>query len=225
MAKVYFTIKDIPKRAANEGPATKQQLDHLRSLAPFKESDLADLGQWQAAYLIDQAEEIRNQIGSGPVKATGGWWKLVRVILILLLSAATAKILFDWYSNREPQANSQQQASSGKSPEAGHQTDPFANIPTDGTKIPNQPHGHSDAKPTAPSSGTLTTLDGVTLPIDVISTERFELLNEVGKETAIPIGSTIHIETRAAKGSLTMHIKGAVYVGNELRIFGKVRLR
>lgn len=225
MAQMYFTIKDLPKRGANEEPATKQQLDHLRSLAPFKDSDLADLGQWQAAYLIDQAVEIKNQIGSGPVKATGGWWKVLRVVLILLLSAATAKILFDWYSAREPQTNSQAQAASAKSPEAVNEADPFANIPTDGTKTPGHPRGPSGAKPTAPSSGTLSSLDGLALPIDVISTERFDLLNEVGKETAIPAGATIHIEKRGTKGSLTMHIKGTLYVGNELRLLRKVRLR
>ena len=226
MAKAYFTIKDIPARGADEGPATNQQLAQLRSLAPFKEADLAGLGQWQASYLIDQAEEIRSQIGSGPPSAKGG--SLTRVLLILLIVAASAGAVWRWMESTAAAkrlAGSVPPDAHATPPAPGGQTDPFAQLHGDGTKNPTPAQGSAAAKPSQAPDGTLTSLDGVALPIYVITTARFDLLNEVGKETPIPPGSTIHIEKRGAKGSLTMHIKGSMFVGNEMRVLGKVKLR
>ena len=225
MAKAYFTIKDIPKRGVDEGPATKSQLAQLRSLAPFKEADLANLGQWQVAYLIDQAEEIRNQIRAGPPKPK---WGVTRFALILVIGVATAgvvKRLMDHSAATARQASSKLQDATAKAPASGNPADPFAQLHSDTAKNPSPAHAPPDTKPTPPTAGTVTTLDGVALPIYVISTARVDLLNEAGKEVPIPAGSTIRIEKRGAKGSLTMHIKGATFVGNEMRILGKVRLR
>lgn len=85
-----------------------------------------------------------------------------------------------------------------------------------------------EKKPITPlpeESRILSTLEGVGFPITVLSTDQFELLNETGMETPIPVGSVIKIEKRGVKGSLTMQIKGAMFVGNELRLLGKVKLR
>lgn len=218
MARAYFTIKDIPQRSATEGPATPQQLAQLRNLAAFQESDLAELGGGQAAYLIDQAEKARSQ--SGPAPAKGGFWKMARIVLILALVAVTVKILIDRTTDQQPQATPAVPEATGKTADAA---DPFARMPGGGATSPGQPRSSSNGQTTPPPPGTLTTLEGLVLPVVVTSTERFELLNAVGTETAIPVGCAIQIEKRGAKGALTLRIKGGVYVGNELRILGKVR--
>ncbi len=63
------------------------------------------------------------------------------------------------------------------------------------------------------------------LPVTLVSTEAFSLLNIEGKETIIPAGTVIKVLKRGKKGSLTTEIKKGVFVGNESRLAGKVVLR
>lgn len=85
------------------------------------------------------------------------------------------------------------------------------------------PSGSSETKQAVPEPQILNSLEGVSLPKTVIVTESFNLLNEVGKETKIPVGAIIKIEKRGEKGSLTCEIDGTLFVGNEYRLFGKVK--
>jgi hypothetical protein len=87
------------------------------------------------------------------------------------------------------------------------------------------PSGTSETKQAVPEPQILNSLEGVSLPKTVIVTESFNLLNEVGKETKIPVGAIIKIEKRGDKGSLTCQIDGTLFVGNEYRLFGKVKAR
>ena len=92
-------------------------------------------------------------------------------------------------------------------------------------KSPATSSNANDAKRAVTEPQILKTLEGVPLPRTVVVTESLNLLNERGKETAIPVGSIIKIEKRGEKGSLTCQIDGALFVGNELRFFGKVKMR
>lgn len=75
-----------------------------------------------------------------------------------------------------------------------------------------------------PEPQILKSLEGVPLPCTLIVTEQTSLLNIAGKETAIPVGTTIKVLTRKSLGSLGAEIKGAQFVGNESRLAGKVKL-
>jgi hypothetical protein len=59
-------------------------------------------------------------------------------------------------------------------------------------------------------------------PITVTTTQPFTLLDKAGKETPIPLGSSIKVMSRGKLGSLAMEINGAIFVGNEERLLGKI---
>lgn len=61
------------------------------------------------------------------------------------------------------------------------------------------------------------------LPVLVVTTEPFTLLNNTGKETSIPIGTKIAITNRSKGGTLTTKIGGSLFVGNESRLLGKIK--
>lgn len=61
------------------------------------------------------------------------------------------------------------------------------------------------------------------LPATRVTTDEISLLNEAGKETVIPSGSVIEITRRGDKGTLTMTINGALFVGHESRLLGKTK--
>jgi len=224
MGRVYLTINDIPRRGPDEEPATKKQLDYLRRMAHFKESDLEELGQWQASLLIDQAKEIRDEISSGGanVKRNKGCGCLALIILTLVV-AGSIKLLYDRHSEGGAQTGSKPQEAPTGLPEPDKGTPPKPQ--PEATASPDHKSAPQPEQPTIAKAELVTTLNGVRLPVIVVTTEQFDLLNELGKETPIPAGSIIKIEKRGEKGSLTMKIKGALFVGNELRLFGKVRLR
>jgi len=70
----------------------------------------------------------------------------------------------------------------------------------------------------------LETLEGMTLPMTMITTNEVVLRDKTGKEVAVPTGSNIKVFTRSERGTLSMEINGAVFVGNESRILGKMKL-
>jgi len=199
MAKVEFTVKDIPRKKPGEEPATQKQLEYLRQLAPFKESDLKNLGKWQASYLIDQAKEIRDRISHGKLRRKKQGCGCLSIVVLVLAIGVLVKLGQDSHSD-----------STDKKPTSKAQ-ESHKQVPLE--------------QPTLPKSDLVTTFENINLPVAVITTKEFDLLNEVGKETTIPVGSVIMVEKRGDKGALTMHVKGALFVGNELRLSGKVKLR
>ena len=66
---------------------------------------------------------------------------------------------------------------------------------------------------------------GIALPATVVATEQISMLNGAGKETVVPIGSVIQITKRSDKGTLTLQINGALFVGHESRLLGKTKQR
>ena len=221
MARLNFTIKDIPPREPNEGPATEKQLDYLRHLARFRESEIQGLGKWQASYLIDRAKALRDEIrfGNIGVKKKKGCGCLSVILLIIILAGLIS--IGNRDSERPPKAK--QENAPKIVPKAEKETPPKTQ-PEDGTRQDQRPPIPADQAIT-PKSEFLTTFEGVNLPVTVITTEAFDRLNEEGKETAIPIGSIVNVEKRGEKGTLTTHIKGALFVGSELRLSGKVKPR
>jgi hypothetical protein len=71
----------------------------------------------------------------------------------------------------------------------------------------------------------ITTLENVVLPIKLVSTEEFSLLNKSGEQNTIPTGSIITVESRGASGTLTTRINGEIFVGNEQRLSGKTKVK
>ena len=71
----------------------------------------------------------------------------------------------------------------------------------------------------------IATLENVALPIKLVSTEEFLLLNKAGKQTTISTGSIITVENRGASGTLTTRINGETFVGNEQRLAGKAKVK
>jgi hypothetical protein len=69
----------------------------------------------------------------------------------------------------------------------------------------------------------ITTLENVALPITLVSVAEFPLLDNTGKQTTIPVGSIVSVESRSPSGTLTTRINGGVFVGNEERLAGKVK--
>jgi len=69
----------------------------------------------------------------------------------------------------------------------------------------------------------VSSLENVSLPVTVITTEAITLLNEAGIETPISAQTTIKILERAKRGSLNMKIGGMTFVGNESRLAGKAK--
>ena len=78
---------------------------------------------------------------------------------------------------------------------------------------------------TEPATAVPATLEFVVLPVTLVSTEAFSLLDIEGKETVIPAGSVIKVLKRGKMGSLTTEINKGTFVGNESRLAGKVNLR
>lgn len=68
------------------------------------------------------------------------------------------------------------------------------------------------------------TFENASLPLILITTGEFSLLDKSGKETVIPIGTKITIVNRRPQGTLEIYIDADLYVGNESRILGKYRI-
>jgi hypothetical protein len=75
------------------------------------------------------------------------------------------------------------------------------------------------------TSDLIESFEGIALPQDVVVTEKFSLLDSVGKETEIPVGRIIKVIDRKKAGTLVTEINGAAFVGSESRMAGKVKLR
>lgn len=69
----------------------------------------------------------------------------------------------------------------------------------------------------------LASLEGIALPAVIVTTEEVTLRNSTGKEVALPKETNIKVTSRSTLGTLSMEIKGNLFVGNESRISGKVK--
>lgn len=67
--------------------------------------------------------------------------------------------------------------------------------------------------------------EGQNFPLYVMVTDEVKLLNNEGKEIIIPKGSTLRIDSRSSKGTLTISLDKRLFVGNESRLLGKVKIR
>jgi hypothetical protein len=98
------------------------------------------------------------------------------------------------------------------------------------------PAGDAKASRSAPQGNAERTPEGIThgsepslqlemidLPTTLIATEPISLLNAAGKEVSMPANTRINVTKRTGHGTLTMEINGALFVGNESRILGKVK--
>lgn len=96
---------------------------------------------------------------------------------------------------------------------------------SEGATTPQSPPSVAEAPEKKPDlkSKDAGSFEGSEFPVSVNTTQPLSLLNKDGKDTPIPPGSTIKIVSRAEKGTLTMEINGAVFVGNESRLAGKVK--
>lgn len=71
----------------------------------------------------------------------------------------------------------------------------------------------------------LKSLENVPLPAILIVSQPVGILDATGKEVMIPLDTVIKVSKRSGSGTLTMEINGDLFVGNENRLSGKVRLR
>ncbi len=69
----------------------------------------------------------------------------------------------------------------------------------------------------------LSNLDGAVFPLNILVVRTCSLRDEAGKETTIFPDTKIVVNSRSAKGILTLKINGVVYVGDESRILDKVK--
>lgn len=206
-----------------EEPANEGQKAYLRTFGYFSEKMIKGLGNLQAAYLIDQAESIKEE-GSASLdsqlrtRRKSGRGRLIVLLAVLVLVTAVAGYL----SKREkdetaihPEPNGGEFAPGD--PHSGKEGNVIkkAKPGTQADPIPEEVPA-PDAKPLE--------LAVIEFPATVVTTEEIKLLNSEGKETAIAADTPIKIAKRSELGTLTMDIGGELFVGNESRLLGKVRL-
>jgi len=92
-------------------------------------------------------------------------------------------------------------------------------------KEPDQPVAPTQPEePAIPEVRDLITLEGIALPVTLEVIAPFNLMDATGKETSIPVDTSVLVEKRSPSGTLTMKIGGNLYVGNESRLAKKVRM-
>lgn len=98
------------------------------------------------------------------------------------------------------------------------------------TAIPNTVAPIQPAAPTRPTEPAipevrdLITLEGISLPVVLEVIAPFKLMDAAGKETLIPVDTSVLVEKRSPGGTLTMKIGGKTFVGNESRLAKMVRI-
>jgi hypothetical protein len=231
MDRVKMAIQQIPRKQSGEEPATERQLGYLRSFGYFSESTIRGLGMWQASFLIDQAVEIRDEVGE--IEIVRASPKSARGCGCLSVVVIAAGLIW-WVAMRpgspaaEDQGNDSETVSNPS--EVKTSTDPLKERrpaprrPEDASKPSVAPDIAKTAE-SPPNPKPEVSFEGATFPISVETTGILTLLDPAGKETPIPIGSVIRVTNRAGHGILTMEIGGAVFVGSENRLRGNVKER
>jgi hypothetical protein len=236
----------MPDREPNEQGATEKQLDYLRRLAPhLKAEDLSSLGKWQASYLIEQAIEAKDddqEEDSRPPRNSPRSGNKGCLLLKLILAALVFWFVFKTVSKlSNPEMGSgiedKNVHASGKPDEKPDSTsdalakvseadvtkDSDSHMEDSGKKIPAPPIESLKGNVADPLF--LKSLEGVSLPVTLSVVEPVSLLNAAGKEGVFPVNSVIKVTKRTERGTLSLEINGAIFVGNESRLSGKVRLR
>ena len=84
--------------------------------------------------------------------------------------------------------------------------------------------GEDAASRKTSDSPVLQSLEGVSIPVLLVATEDVALLDQFGKETTLKAGAILKVQDRKARGTLSIESNNVVYVGNESRILGKVKV-
>ena len=210
MANIKKAIRNIPERQPDEEPVSQRQIGYLRSFGYFSEKLIKNLGVWQASYLIDQAKLIKEEDSATQNKSRkkGGCGTLIFFLLVLFLVIGIVSKCPE-SENDNPSNDSESKSEVANS------------------ENPVKPEGQAAPVPEQISEVVEKSLDLTVIqyPVTVVTTEKFELLNEVGKETPISEGTIINIESRSDLGTLKMTIGGELFVGNESRMIGKIELK
>ncbi len=221
MSKEKYNVRTIPAKQLGEEPASENQISYLRLLTDMSESDLQSLGKWQASTLIDIAVHFRDsqsRAASGPSKS-GVIGKIV--ILIVLLAGGWTGYTYITGGSTESLVSAAKP--SGKTA-APHGSSKPVRQPAEVTGTPAESSNAEIPSRPAASTGTLTTLEGLVLPVQLLATEGITLRDPTGMEVSLPAETTIKVTSRSDHGTLSMEINGALFVGNESRIAGKVKL-
>lgn len=205
----------LPPRGPNEEPATRRQLDYLQHLGDFSDSELEGLGKWQASTLIDTLQEEKNAERPSrrrkDSKNTG--CGCLTLILILVVSIWALKTC-------------------NKSPETPPQT-PEKPLPLSEPSKEDPPAPPPTAPPTKPVEKPVPlpvkepqpTMAATPLPAEFTTVAPVKLLDAAGKETEIPEGTRLTVQSRTAGGTLTIDISGKLYVGHESRLGDHVKAK
>ena len=208
MPKLKISLKDVPPRKRGEEAATEKQLEFLHELTGIQKSRLVGIGKWQISALIDQALALQNQAGNGvpKVKRKSGCLALLIIGIVVIGGWKIATSKSSDGTRQAPDSSAKRALPTKATTEAELKKDPEKKPPTPAVKIQVPPF-----------------LEGAALPVTVVATETLKIRNKAFDEVTIPIGSVIIIETRSDGGNLTMKINGALYVGGESRLVGKVK--
>lgn len=231
VANVKRALRGIPPKQPGEEPATERQLGYLRSFGFFSEKSIQGLGKWQASYLIDEANVIKAEgetsedsyypsrkrkrgCASSLLLLVAGF-----VVLVVLLK------LFDSASKDSSTATNEVKSTSIAPSTSKERTRPTQKNspppPGSSSVVPSTANGIESIDTT---TGIVQNLTSTPLPVTIETVEGISLLNKTGKETAIPPGVLLTIKERKASGTLALDIDGEFYVGNENRLFGKVKI-
>lgn len=219
MADIKSALRNIPEKQPGEEPANEGQKGYLRSFGYFSEKTIKELGALQATYLADQADLIKREGSANIDIHQRKPRKLARPIIIVVLLGLIAlvhfkgKELFNRKADvladpaaRESEAPAPEvPKSAGDRKASDSRADP---APVPAPEVPEKPLD----------------LAAVQYPAILVATDPFVLLNSAGKETTIAVGTLIKVVKRSELGTLTMEIDGALFVGNESRLVGKIRL-
>lgn len=165
------------------------------------------------------------------VKAGGGVMGLFALVLVVLAGLFTYRMVSGWGSrvfnptgsltslrpNELGESNSKSPSEENSRPrELDPQPAPAARKVS--PKV-------IESQPTLPiQSVYLKSLDGIPLPVIVVTDDVISLLDATGKEFPIAAGKKILVTDRSPGGTLKMVIDSKLFVGNESRLSGRVRI-
>jgi hypothetical protein len=224
-------LKGIPPRQPSEEPASQKQLGYLRSFGYFSEKQISNLGMWQASYLIDKAVAMREietereikgseRLSARTTRGNGSG-------CLLLIAVIVGGFFLIRSCSKTEDTNTGTEVT--ELPQPHIKLDPVATAePKDQEVDPKiKPREEPELIPletAEPLSTEINSFEQMTFPVSVIVTKPITLLDRTGKDTLIPADSTLKIVSRGKKGTLTVDWNGVVFVGNEDRLFLKVKL-
>lgn len=157
----------------------------------------------------------------------GCLFKLVILAVVGFLALAGLGYFLDKGGNKKSEkkpaeSNSENIKSDGDTPETKFNT---AATPDQETSSHRPGASTLPGKSSTSDTQTTCSFENQQFPLYVAVTNEARLLNNEGKEIVIPKGSMLKIDSRSAKGTLTLTFEGKLFVGNESRLLGKVKIR